>query len=166
MLTAALRRWPEFYSYYGFDLKQGKINIPGEGDAPMSSTSIGDVARFVAHVLTALPRAQLEGARFRIEGERTVRFSHPPPHIVAESMQTWNKIAAELQVLAKKPLEITHTPRAEFERRRAENPHDVLATLFLGWDTGLAALEPLSNDLWPEWKPKKVVDILRPMMEA
>jgi hypothetical protein len=41
----------------------------------MSSTSIGDVARFVAHVLTALPRAQFEGARFRIEGERTVRFA-------------------------------------------------------------------------------------------
>jgi hypothetical protein len=81
-------------------------------------------------------------------------------------MQTWNKVAAELQALAKKSLEITHTPRTEFERRRAENPHDVLATLFLGWDTGLAALEPLSNDLWPEWKPKKVVDILRPMMEV
>jgi hypothetical protein len=52
-------------------LKEGKI-VMGEGLAPVSTTSINDVARFAAHILTALPPAQLENAKFRIEGDRVV----------------------------------------------------------------------------------------------
>jgi hypothetical protein len=58
--------------HLGWNLKEGKIVIQGQGDAPISTTSINDVARFAAHVLTALPPAQLENAKFRIEGDRVV----------------------------------------------------------------------------------------------
>jgi hypothetical protein len=53
-------------------LKEGKIVIHGEGDALVTTTSINDVARFAAHILTALPAAQLKDAKFRIEGDRVV----------------------------------------------------------------------------------------------
>lgn len=50
----------------------GKVTIRGEGNAMMSMTSVGDVARFVTHVLIALPREQIEWTKFRIEGDRQV----------------------------------------------------------------------------------------------
>jgi hypothetical protein len=56
----------------GFDLKNGKIEIKGQGDAELSTTSIDDVARFVAYALTELPEEKLENAKFSIEGDRSV----------------------------------------------------------------------------------------------
>jgi len=48
----------------------GKMLIVGKGDISASFTSIGDVAGFLAYVLTTLPPSQLNDASFRIEGER------------------------------------------------------------------------------------------------
>ncbi|KAJ6549845.1 hypothetical protein B0H19DRAFT_1211410 [Mycena capillaripes] len=48
-----------------------KIHIVGKGEAPLSATSLPDVAGFVVHVLTTLPSAELENKIFRIEGDRT-----------------------------------------------------------------------------------------------
>ncbi|KAJ7173606.1 hypothetical protein C8R46DRAFT_991414 [Mycena filopes] len=49
----------------------GKIQIVGKGDAPVSFTSIPDIAGFVAHVLTTLPPSALENRILRLEGERS-----------------------------------------------------------------------------------------------
>ncbi|KAF7351368.1 NmrA domain-containing protein [Mycena sanguinolenta] len=49
----------------------GKIKVVGKGDAPVSYTSIADVAGFVAHVLTTLPPSELENRILRLEGERS-----------------------------------------------------------------------------------------------
>jgi uncharacterized protein YbjT (DUF2867 family) len=65
--------WTEWIEHLGFDLKNNKIVIKGQGDAEISMTSIDDVARFVAYVLTELPKARLENARFSIQGENIVR---------------------------------------------------------------------------------------------
>ncbi|KAJ7480043.1 hypothetical protein B0H11DRAFT_2157982 [Mycena galericulata] len=47
----------------------GKIRIVGKGEAPVSFTSIEDVAGFVAHVLTTLPASELANRGFRLEGD-------------------------------------------------------------------------------------------------
>ncbi|KAJ6574604.1 hypothetical protein B0H19DRAFT_1063543 [Mycena capillaripes] len=44
--------------------------IVGNGEAPVSFTSIADVAGFSAHILTALPLSELENRVLRLEGER------------------------------------------------------------------------------------------------
>ncbi|KAJ7116388.1 NAD(P)-binding protein [Mycena epipterygia] len=48
----------------------GKIRIVGEGNAPVSFTSIPDIAGFVAYVLTNLPPSELNDRVFRLEGDR------------------------------------------------------------------------------------------------
>ncbi|KAJ6467394.1 hypothetical protein C8R45DRAFT_1063991 [Mycena sanguinolenta] len=47
-----------------------KFTIVGKGEAPVSMTSISDIAGFVAYVLTTLPPSELENSIFRLEGER------------------------------------------------------------------------------------------------
>jgi hypothetical protein len=64
--------WVEFFPRFGWDLVNSKIKIRGQGEQPISMTSIHDVARFAAHVLTVFPREKLENAKFFIEGERVV----------------------------------------------------------------------------------------------
>jgi hypothetical protein len=64
--------WTEFVTQLGFDLDAGKINIIGQGDSQLSTTSIEDVARFVAYVLTTLPKSQLENAKFILQGDIVV----------------------------------------------------------------------------------------------
>ncbi|KAJ7758860.1 hypothetical protein DFH07DRAFT_818097 [Mycena maculata] len=48
----------------------GKIRIVGKGEVPVSFTSIGDIAGFVAYALTTLPPSELENRIFRLEGDR------------------------------------------------------------------------------------------------
>jgi hypothetical protein len=80
---------------------------------------------------------------------------------ISSSTQTSNALAEALQKSSSKPLEVTHVPRAELERRLEENPADARTDLLLGWDTGKGALPyPLLNDVWPEWKPKKALETL------
>jgi hypothetical protein len=61
--------WTEFALRIGFDLEAGKITINGQGDALISTTSIEDVALFVAYVLTTLPKEQLENTQFTLQGD-------------------------------------------------------------------------------------------------
>jgi hypothetical protein len=61
--------WMEYIPYFGFDLAGGKIAVNGSGDAKISTTSMADVAYFVAYVLTALPKDQLENATFTLQGD-------------------------------------------------------------------------------------------------
>lgn len=44
----------------------------------------------------------------------------------------------------------------------AKNPEDFLTMLRLSWDLGEGTVgsEAKDNGLWPEWKPKKVLDII------
>ncbi|KAJ7830733.1 hypothetical protein B0H14DRAFT_3087920 [Mycena olivaceomarginata] len=47
-----------------------KFTIVGTGEAPVSFTSVPDIAGFVAYVLTTLPPSELENSIFRLEGDR------------------------------------------------------------------------------------------------
>jgi len=48
------------------------VTVPGGGDAPISFTGSVDVARYIVHILTTLPKEKLEWKVFRMEAERTV----------------------------------------------------------------------------------------------
>ena len=48
------------------------MTVPGGGDTPISFTGSVDVARYIVHILTTLPKEKLEWKVFRMEGERTV----------------------------------------------------------------------------------------------
>jgi len=139
--------WPEYLSVFGFDAANNKFTVPGEGNAPISFTSYQDAARFVSHVLTHLPREKLEFAKFPIEGDRT----------------SFNEIAASYEKVTGKKLEIVHTPRAYFEEAASKEGGD-MAALLLGWDTGKGVVAPTTeetaNSLYPDWEPKKVIDVL------
>ncbi|KAL0577559.1 hypothetical protein V5O48_004422 [Marasmius crinis-equi] len=58
-----------FLPWFTGHLENGKVNIIGKGEAPVSFTDIADVGGFVAHILTTLPPSELENRIFRIEGE-------------------------------------------------------------------------------------------------
>jgi hypothetical protein len=66
--------WTEFFQAAGFDLKAGKITINGQGDAEISTTSIDDIADFVAYTLTELSKDKLENAEFTLQGDKVVRI--------------------------------------------------------------------------------------------
>jgi hypothetical protein len=69
--------------------------------------------------------------------------------------------------VSSKPLEIVHVPRAELQKRVDADASDAFSAMLLGWADGKGALPgPLSNDLWPEWKPKKALEILTPLAAA
>ncbi|KAJ7510421.1 hypothetical protein B0H11DRAFT_1846297 [Mycena galericulata] len=51
--------------------EHGKFRIVGKGEAPISFTSVKDIAGFVAYVLTTLPPSELENREFRLEGDRS-----------------------------------------------------------------------------------------------
>ncbi|KAJ7659541.1 hypothetical protein DFH06DRAFT_1269108 [Mycena polygramma] len=50
--------------------EHGKVIIVGKGEAPVSFTSLAEVAGFVAYILTHLPPPELEDRIFRLEAER------------------------------------------------------------------------------------------------
>lgn len=70
-------------SSFNFDFKNGKVSFGGSGNEPISWTTLPDIGRFVAHVLTALPTEELKGRTFRIEGDRQVRHN---PIIISRSI--------------------------------------------------------------------------------
>ncbi|KAF8214296.1 hypothetical protein K438DRAFT_1750355 [Mycena galopus ATCC 62051] len=127
----------------------GKITIIGKGDAPISYTSLTDVAGFVAYVLTAVPSAQLENRILRLEGDRA----------------SWNDVAK----LFKASVE-----RVESFTGKDGEMRTGLLTLFetgagsTGWDepnkkegSGSEAAGS-ANDLWPghHWQTIKEVHSL------
>ena len=61
-----------FAEVFGFDFKNEKVVIEGEGTSSLSWTTRTDIARFVVHSLTAFPKEKLEWQRLPIEGERLV----------------------------------------------------------------------------------------------
>ncbi|KAL0065518.1 hypothetical protein AAF712_007428 [Marasmius tenuissimus] len=61
-----------FFGYLSFFTGQdenGKVNVLGKGDKPVSFTDEADIGGLTAHVLTALPPKELENRCFCIEGD-------------------------------------------------------------------------------------------------
>ncbi|EJD07570.1 NAD-binding protein [Fomitiporia mediterranea MF3/22] len=137
-----------FSEAIGFDFVNGKIVIPGSGTADISWTSLRDVARFVAHALTALPKDKIEGHHFRIEGDRA----------------NYNQIADAWKARTGKNVTVSYRPRSELENAIANDPKDYVSALLLDWDKGSGVVarrpEELDNNEFPDWKPRKAIDVL------
>jgi hypothetical protein len=58
---------------FDLDLKSGNVAVGLDGNAINSFTAQSDIGRYLAYVLTNLPRSKIEWRIFRIEGERKVR---------------------------------------------------------------------------------------------
>jgi len=141
--------FPDFVlkPFFGFDFKNGKVTFGGSGEAPISWTSIPDIGRFVAHVLTALPKKELEWRTFRIEGDR----------------HSFNSLIVSYEQRTGKKVEVTKRSRAELEAAIKENPHDFVSFLLLEWDLGGGVTgkpEEISNGVWPGWNPRSAVDVV------
>ncbi|CAK5266020.1 unnamed protein product [Mycena citricolor] len=57
-----------------YNAEAKKLYVVGKSEGTVSATSIGDVAGFVAHVLTHQPRSVLENQIVRIEGDRIAGY--------------------------------------------------------------------------------------------
>lgn len=148
----------------GFDFANGKVDIGGTGNTPVSFTSRSDIARYVTHVLTTLPGSKLEGRIFRIEGDRLVS-----PRATSSCMKylflckTFNEIIAGYEKKTGKKIDLSHTSQDALKENIVKNPHDFLSDLRLSWDLGHGTIGgngETDNGLWPQWNPKKVLDIL------
>jgi len=132
--------FPDFVlkPFIGFDFKNGKVTFGGSGEAPISWTSIPDIGRFVVHVLTALPKNDLEWRTFRIEGDR----------------HSFISLIASYEQRTGKKVQVTKRSRAELEAAIKENPHDFVSFLLLNWDLGGGVSgkpEEISNGVWLGW---------------
>ncbi|KAL5536930.1 hypothetical protein ACEPAF_753 [Sanghuangporus sanghuang] len=138
---------PGLSEYFGFDFVNGKITVPGTGDAPFSWTTRPDIGRFVAHVLTVLPKERLEWKTFKIESDRI----------------SWNQIAETWKARSGKEVTVTHRPHSDLQEAVRKNPSDDLQMVLYVWDKGQGAVgkpEELANSKFPEWNPKKVIDVI------
>lgn len=67
----------------------GKFYIVGAGETPFSTTSVTDIAGFLAHILTSNPLSKLANTFYRLQGSRTTMkaaaalFKLPAEHVDA-----------------------------------------------------------------------------------
>ncbi|TFY79787.1 hypothetical protein EWM64_g4224 [Hericium alpestre] len=133
----------------GLDIGSGKISYGADGNAPVSFTSRRDVTRFLAHVLTTLPLEKLQWNTLRIEGDRV----------------SFNEIVRQYEAKTGKKLEVQLRSIEELEAALKANPQDFSSVLHLTWAQGDGVVgkpEEVSNSLWPEWNPKKVIEFIAP----
>jgi len=144
--TGAFADWI-FNPFWGWDLPNGKVHVLGEGNGPISFTHRRDIGRFVAYVLTQLPRDQLHWKEFAIEGDH----------------KSWNEIVDLYQAKTGKTLQVTHQPRSELHAALQKNPQDFVAFILVEWDEGRGVVgkpEELSNKLFPNFNPSNVIDTI------
>jgi len=136
-----------FISSIGLDLNSSNVTVGLDGNALNSFTSQPDVGRFVAYVLTNLPRSKLEWRTFRIEAER----------------KSFNQIFKEHEERTGKKLNVTYRSESELQAALEENGFDRVATLQLDWGLGgglVGTLDQLSVSEYPDWNPKTIADVL------
>ena len=153
----------------GLNFATGEFPIPGSGTADVSWTTAEDVAKFVAFALTTLSREKIEWRLFRIEGDRMVSNFDEFPSITRQSIdkdllpQSLDGIASLWEKQFGKSVTISHHSRAPFEEAVKKNPMDFISLFILALDDGLLTVgntDELANDEYPDWNPKKVVDVL------
>ncbi|KAA1475519.1 NAD-P-binding protein [Dentipellis sp. KUC8613] len=136
---------PEFH----VDFENGKATVGGDGNALISFTSMPDMGSFLAYVLTTLPPDQLNWRILRIEGER-ISFS---------------EIFRQYTAKTGKKIVVTYQTLNELEAVLEANPHDFPSYIHWTWAQGGGVVgkpEELTNGLYPDWNPKKVIDVIAP----
>lgn len=136
-----------FVPSFDLDLKSGNVAVGLDGNAINSFTAQSDIGRYLAYVLTNLPRSKIEWRIFRIEGER----------------KSFNQIFKQHEERTGKELNVRYKPESELEAAIAKNPSDAHSFLQLEWGRGgglVGSLDQLSVSEYPDWNPKTVADVL------
>jgi len=135
--------WVWYQPFIGTDLKNGKIELAGSGDALGSLTSRRDVARYTVHVLLNLPATKLHNSVHKIEGERT----------------SFNRVLEQYQARTGKKLEITHIPMEQVQAAAAKGDIKSFVQL-LNEVYGLVGTKEEVNADWPEFNPETALDAM------
>ncbi|EJU02021.1 NADP-binding protein [Dacryopinax primogenitus] len=131
----------------GFDFPNARVHLAGSGNNLVSFTSRVDIARYVIYVLISLPPSALENAVLRIEGERAT-------HV--DALQQYETATG-------KKLDITCESVDSLRATLLKNPMNFRAALFLSFEAGNGLVgkpEELTNDLYPDWNPQSILDVL------
>ncbi|KAG9127631.1 hypothetical protein FRC07_011375 [Ceratobasidium sp. 392] len=129
----------------GYTFPEKKVTIWGDGNAKNSWTTVRSVGQWIANVLKTVSIEQLQDKHFRIQGDLV-----SPNEIVG----LWEKKHND-------KLQVDYRPVKELEDRIEADKNDTLAVLIAEWSSGRGELTaPLSNDLYPGWKPDSVESIL------
>ncbi|EIM81417.1 NAD-P-binding protein [Stereum hirsutum FP-91666 SS1] len=134
--------------FMGIDLANGKGIAGGDGNTPISWTSMSDVASFLVHVLTTMPPSELEWRAFHIEGERA----------------SLNEIYKAYEARTGNKVEVTYRSIPELQKTMKNNPKDIGSMWQCLWALGVGIVgtpEQVSESIrvWPEWNPKKISDV-------
>ncbi|QRV93615.1 NmrA-like family domain-containing protein 1 [Ceratobasidium sp. AG-Ba] len=138
--------WPEYAISppMGFDFANKKVTIWGNPDTKITFTTLSSIAQWVAHVLKDVPVTELQNKYLNIQGDLVSRN---------DIIRLWER-------KHKAKLEVEFRPVKELEERIEADPTDYLASVLAGWDTGEYHLQPIHNDLYPDWKPDSVESLL------
>ncbi|CAE6492420.1 unnamed protein product [Rhizoctonia solani] len=129
----------------GWNFEAKAVDIWGTGDEKITWTTMPDIARYVAYVLGHTPLTGLQDQVLGIQGD----------------LKTANEVVALWEDKHKTKLQVTYHPIQELHDRIAANPGDVLGAVMRETASGRSRVpEPLSNDLYPGWNPKPIVDVL------
>ena len=115
----------------------------------------------MGYVFTHIPPSELAWKILRIQGELTVSQPHQPVGTVCSpvNFQTYNKIIAAYEAKTGQKLEVTRTSREVLAEKASKG--DLNAFLLHEWDIrGATVGTPLTNDLYPDWNPKSVIDAI------
>lgn len=81
--------------------------------------------------------------------------------LILNLLQSFNEIVSGYEKKTGKKLDVSYTSQDELKETLAKNPADVFTFLRLALDQGISTIgEKNANDLFPEWNPKKVLDII------
>ncbi|KAG9120929.1 hypothetical protein FRC07_003336 [Ceratobasidium sp. 392] len=129
----------------GYAFAEKKVTVWGDGNAKGSWTTARNVGEWVANVLKTVPIEQLQDKHFRIQGDSLT---------TNEIVKLWEKKHND-------KLQVDYRPVKELEDRIKADKNDFLAVLLKEWSSGRGALSaPLSNNLYPGWKPVSVESVL------
>ncbi|KAG9096511.1 hypothetical protein FRC06_008589 [Ceratobasidium sp. 370] len=129
----------------GWNFEAKKVDIWGTGDEKITWTTMPDIARYIAHILSRVPIQGLQDQVLRIQGD----------------LKSSNEVAQLWEEKHKTKLQIIYRPVQELHDRLAADPGDVLGTVLRESALGRSRVpEPLSNDLFPGWDPKPVSSVL------
>jgi uncharacterized protein YbjT (DUF2867 family) len=141
--------------FFGFDWKNKRMIIVGEGVSKITMTTRDDVARFVAHILTSSPPSTLKGQVIRLSGDAQSMLSIKALYEETHPGVTISAIHITPEEKKKKLESLTSLPP------KFKEMIPFLIWLLEGWDRGMGEIgEPLSNGMWEEWNPKSVRDIV------
>lgn len=136
-----------FHRVSDYDFANGKMRVVGTGDVAQSTTSMVDVARFVAHTLTTAEPSDLAWAKIPIEGDRV----------------THHEIAAIVARKFGKPITIEYVDLEETRKRYTTDPFAFFAVLIADGRTVSGPKEDVQaaiSKFFPDWNPKKLEEVL------